>query len=594
MIANKDKVLRKLGRMFKTEGPPDSPELRRILTLPRRVWETDEIENIGTVEDLVAQLTAFCKTPQGSWVLHTLQAKILQEAHDIGGCFCPVPVGDGKTIVTLLAPWVLQAERPLLVIPAKLRKKTYREFDKLSEHWKRHPDIQIVSYEKISRSGGTEYLAARNPDLFLFDEFHRLKNKNAAVTRRFTAWMEEKPETKVIGLSGTVTDRSLRDFAHLLPWCLPPGLLPLPQTPLELEAWAAAVDEIKASEKRMAGSFGALVKFCPDAATRVMFDRSDIRKGVRDRIQQTPGVVASKGKPVNASLNIEITLVEGYSSRTLRLAQGLLEGEKPNGEPITDEDLSTRWRVTRTLTSGFWYTWDPMPPPEWMAARSAWKKTARSFLQRHLPGLESEALVARAANVGKLTSMAKDHYGDWAAIRGTFKPNTVPVWEDDRMLRAIERWTKKHRGIIWVSEVALGQRLERDLGLPYYHQMGLDSRGDFIEDDEGKTCIVASISANGEGRNLQHVWHDNLVISPPPNGKVWEQLLGREHRQGQEADEVDFEVFVGCEVEWECWQQAMRDARTQSDLENPKKLTYATVTELSCPYGDNALWPTAA
>ena len=102
-----------------------------------------------------------------------------------------------------------------------------------------------------------------------------------------------------------------------------------------------------------------------------MLDRSEVRQAVRDRVQQTPGVIASKGQDVHASLNIQLTLVDGYNAAVLRHAQGLLDGVKPNGDVITDEDLSTQWRVTRTLTSGFWYEWDPEPPLGWREARSA-------------------------------------------------------------------------------------------------------------------------------------------------------------------------------------------------------------------------------
>jgi hypothetical protein len=47
---------------------------------------------------------------------------------------------------------------------------------------------------------------------------------------------------------------------------------------------------------------------------------------------------------------------------------------------------------------------------------------------------------------------------------------------------------------------------------------------------------------HGKGKNLQ-AWNRQLVIEPPASGTVWEQLLGRTHRQGQRADDVIAVVY---------------------------------------------------
>lgn len=582
------RLQRKLGFLFK-RAVPDTPELQRIAALPRRIWEQDQVEGIGDIEALVQAMTGYLKREGGQQTLWPVQAKALQEAHDVGGLFGPIPVGLGKTLVTYLAPVVLEARWPLLVVPARLRDKTSREFLELREHWQAHPRIEVVSYEKISREGGTPYLLERHPDLIMWDECHRLKNRDAAVTRRFEQWFETYPQTQGIALSGTITKRSLLDFAHILRWCLPPPRQPLPLFQKELEAWAAAVDVIRPHEQRVQSGVGALVRFCNEQERKQ--GRDGVRAAVRRRIQETPGVVACQAVGVEASLNIQLRQVEGYNDRILELATGLLEGEKPNGDPITDNDLGAAWRNFRTLTSGFWYQWEPPPPWDWLKARRDWKEVVRDVLELHRPGLESEALVARAAKEGKLGQTVTDVYLDWQQVRGSYTPNVIPVWEDDRMLQEVRAWTRAHRGIVWVCETALGDRLQQELRLPYYHRMGLNREGRPIESARpADGCIVASVASNSEGRNLQ-AWNDNLVVTPMPTGNEWEQLLGREHRPGQEEDEVWFEVLVGCRVEWECWCQAMVDARYATKIEGPKKLTYATVDRTFKPtFGRNALW----
>ena len=54
--------------------------------------------------------------------------------------------------------------------------------------------------------------------------------------------------------------------------------------------------------------------------------------------------------------------------------------------------------------------------------------------------------------------------------------------------------------------------------------------------------IVASMEAQGTGKNLQHYCR-NLFTSMPLNGTTFEQVCGRTHRSGQEADEVVIDWF---------------------------------------------------
>ena len=56
--------------------------------------------------------------------------------------------------------------------------------------------------------------------------------------------------------------------------------------------------------------------------------------------------------------------------------------------------------------------------------------------------------------------------------------------------------------------------------------------------------IIASIQANGTGRNLQH-WHRALCTAIPSNGRDFEQWAGRQHREGQTRD-VQVDILFGC------------------------------------------------
>lgn len=584
--ATLDRLRARIARMFKRDGVPDTGELRRVLNLPRRVWKDDP-----RLDELVEVLTAYLKTPMGTMKLWPAQATALEELADLGFLFGKLPIGSGKTIVSLLAPVVLDTDekftKALLVVPAKLREKTYREFAVLREHWRssawtlREP---VVSYEKLSREGGTELLEELAPDLLVLDECHRLRNKSAAVTRRINAYVEAHAP-RVVAMSGTITTRSILDFAHVLSWCMPGDKMPLPQVVAELEVWAAALDEIKFNDDRKQVEVGALKKLCSGAEE---WTRDGVRKAFKRRMDETPGIVALDVEGCAASLNVVLMPVIGYNEKTRALAKKLRAGEKPNGDPVTDDDLAARWRIFRTLTSGFWHDWQPPPAKGWLEIRRKWKRTVRRVLEEREPGLESEALVAKAAKAGKLDMQALLDYAGWMTIKDSYVPNVVPVWVDDRMVRFVDGWRKEHVGIIWVSEVALGEKLQEDLGLPYFHELGLCGKKTIEDADPKDGCIVASVGSNAEGRNLQR-WNDNLIISPPPTGS--EQLCGRTHRPGQDADEVWVEVAIGCDVERECWAQAMRDVRYAEAVEGPKKLARATISPFDAmPKRDGALW----
>lgn len=556
----------RVGKIFRRSGVKDSAELRRILALPRREWSKDE----PGFAELLGDMQQWLRTPHGTMTLRPVQAKALAEMHDYGGLFGPMQVGSGKTAVSLLAPVVLEAKRPLLVLPAKLRDKTYREIGNYQKHFKIAPPA-ILSYEILSRENGGKLLADVAPDLIITDECHRIKNKNASVTRKIAHWMKENPTTRFVALSGTITMRSLRDYAHIIRWCLPYSS-PLPSTQYDLEEWSNALDE-KIDDMQRLG-VGALAQLC-ETAEQARIEKVDehvalsmARKGYQRRLTETPGVVATSESLLGASLSISAVqpqLGSELDEAFLKLRKDWLT---PDDHPIIDG--FQLWRHARELACGFYYRWNPRPPEEWLTARRNWARFARDVLSQHRPGLDSELPVANACAKGDLSNT---EYLAWREIRDTFVPNQEAVWVSDGTLRFAAEWLRKNDGICWVEHIAFAERLADMTGLPYYGGGGLDKQKRMIEDGSGP-CI-ASVLANSEGRNLQQ-WNKSLVVSCQPSGKLWEQLLGRTHREGQEADEVNYDVMFACKEQMDGFFQALADARyLQDTLGSPQKLLYA-------------------
>ena len=68
------------------------------------------------------------------------------------------------------------------------------------------------------------------------------------------------------------------------------------------------------------------------------------------------------------------------------------------------------------------------------------------------------------------------------------------------------------------------------------------------------------------------------MTAPQTSGKAWEQILGRTHRFGQEADEVRFEVYQYAGGQIESFEQARADAKyLELTLGGRQKLNYADI-----------------
>lgn len=340
-----------IPRGSRSEAVEDTKEFRRIVGLPRR--------SLADLDpSLVSDMTRAFKRPSGTMALRPIQALALKEIHEFGGLFAPMRVGSGKTLVSYLAPLFGQCRRPLLLVPAKLKDKTYREFRELSRHWENPPILRIESYELLGRPQAADMLSLYLPDMLICDEAHKLKNPRAAVTRRVRRYIEEHTTTKVVAMSGTITKRSLRDYSHVIHWCLPRSS-PVPHTYNDLEMWADALDEkINPLRRVLPGALGTLCEGDErvDLACGGARALSGVRRAYRRRLVDTPGVVATQEGPSDMGLTIE-PLFSGSTDSALDDAFEKLNEtwETPSGEPISDG--ITKWRIERQLGLGMYYTW---------------------------------------------------------------------------------------------------------------------------------------------------------------------------------------------------------------------------------------------
>lgn len=447
---------------------------------------------------------------------------------------------------------------------------------------------------------------------------HRLRNRtSAACTKRVDRFMTFHPECLFVGMSGTITKRSIRDYWHLLKWALKKAM-PLPMTEAEMEIWAEALDE-RSVDVLSRRDPGVLLELCTkeerDKVTpkrTAPLGRTDqmptffgnleeklvvARTGYQRRLRETPGVVCSPDKNIDCSLQIRRQAFDPGPDVMKHIEHLREEWETPNGDSVAlPVDV---WRHARELATGFYYRWEPRPPMDWMQARKRWNWYVRETLippelirrrgispfgqtngalytqYKHLH-LDSPFQVANAIRQGIIQDPnIRFAYSEWDRVKDSYKINVVADWISPNTLDFCCNWSQKNgKAILWTEHRAFGEALAKRLGTGFCSNGGLDAQGRSIESYKGET-VVASVAANKEGRNLQ-LWHRNLIITAPPNGALWEQLLGRTHRMGQQEDTVYVDWLCACAEQDEGFSQLMADARyIQQTTGQSQKLLYA-------------------
>lgn len=648
-------IERKRERARMLGNPGGYAEVNRICDLPLIPdMSPEEVEQFNRNNVLAAALNE-------GWRYWPIQCRAIQQYRNEGGAFCPIGVGWGKTMVTqAIAASAYQngLKRIMLLVPSQVvgqltctdfpyaRKKipipypvhliggeTPRRRAVLARSGKK--GLYILSYHSLSNKDASDLLEWIRPELIICDEADSLGNPKAARTKRVMGYVaDHKPQG--VCLSGTITSKSIKDYYHLIRWCLP--RCPLPLSAQLASEWASKIDA-QASDSDATGPIMPLVRWAREnyPQKQITEDTAGFRRAYKLRLNSAPGVAASGDAEIGPSLVLHNEPVENKESSPgwgglEELRRGVMERwTTPNGDEIEHAIHTYKWLYE--LSAGC-YNELVFPTAERFSedhgveapvaddlielallhhgSAQAYASTLRKWLEEcSEPGLDTPMLVGLEMSKHGPKRVGMDLHEAWLTwkdMTAALKEAMISTGAHTGSLRELDKtvgrslrlsnfvrvcpykidhavkWAKsqpKRKGsILWVMHQGVGQWLVEAManeGLdPLYCPAGDVANSSILDPKNSKRHIVASITAHGIGKNLQ-AFDRQLYVQWPRNAKLAEQSLGRMHRNGQKSDTVWACTTTSTEFDELCFAATLNDAiYIHQTTGNRQKLVYAT------------------
>ena len=534
-------------------------------------WERLRLVPLDKIEH-TNDLTKYLKKPEGKQQLRPIQNEMLWQAIDRRGLLGFVACGEGKTLVSMLLPTVLRAERPLLLLPAFMITQHLSDRNAYGLHWDLK-EMKVLSYETLSSPKRLKELEDYAPDLIICDEAHCLRNLKSARVRRLDNYMI-KFMPMFCALSGTLVARSISDYSHLASWAL--GVYsPIPRVAQIVQEWCLSIED------------GLPSKLVSDI----------VKGGSKDeylkRLQGSKGIVITKSQEVGASLvlNKEKITMPNSLKKSIAIAMSTNDIVSATNEILDTDQLeamfqsSDLWtpkdafllRVWGQISCGFVYTWDwenREVDSEWIEYKRAWGRAAFQMLERS--SFDSISLISQYAETPQAPKGLAIAWQNWKSVKDREPPKTKAIWLDEYLIEYVKKWTIEQAEpvLIWCAYAALAHKLKEALNCELYGAGDEDAKRLDTNKHIAHTAIM-SIQAHGTGKNLQ-AWHNQIIVHPLAHPSTWEQLLARTHRPGQTSDEVHMSI-LNMGLFAKSFNKALRDAQYIQDTTGQKqRLIYAT------------------
>lgn len=638
-----------VGRALQGQ-PEKKSEISRIIELPIAEPITeDEIQALQTVH---IKPQAYAE----GFRLQRVQVEALQFFIETGGLFAPIQVGGGKTLISLRCVGIAAeqgVERIALFVPPQV----YSQLVNHDINWcrqrvslgttfylmggkspKRRLELAggrrgcwIVPYSLLSTEDSFELLERIRPQLMIFDEAHALKNRDAARTKRIrTYWRRYRP--RCVCLSGTMTSKSLNDYAHLLMMSLGDGA-PVPLEANMVQEWAAVLDSEQAQTetwhkpKTNAGPLRPLINWSNHhfKETKLEFDVRGFRQAFQNRLLTTPGVVSSPADALGTSLiieNIEADPMASSGGARLRELQKQLDElwVSPSGDE-TDHAMHV-WKCHNELTAGIYnaLVWPDAGQvaerhkisvdqatdllersKSFHIAQNDYHKVLRHWFTTHphKPGLDTPMLVGASMSKHGARDVGNLLYSAWKRkedleFDNRLTRDSIPMRVCDYKIQQAVKWAaEQKRGIIWYWHQEAGEWLSELLPEALFFPAGKQSDRALTSPEAGSQLgnriLICSLPAHGTGKNLQYM-QNQLFMQLAINETTMEQGIGRTHRKGQKADEVVVSTMISNTHDKMALGAILNDAIYVSETMNqPQKVLIATWNPMPTTYGHDVL-----
>jgi hypothetical protein len=158
----------------------------------------------------------------------------------------------------------------------------------------------------------------------------------------------------------------------------------------------------------------------------------------------------------------------------------------------------------------------------------------------------------------------------WRAVMDRPEPPKETVWLDggilDWALARARELAEEFSCAIWYRFAAVGD---------YLTARGIRCYGEGDDASVATDRVIGCSMAQAEGKNLQR-YGRAVVVDLPANGLLFEQLVSRHHRPGQEADEVVVEWLGHSPELREAMEQIVDDSLyVEKTTETKRRVLYA-------------------
>lgn len=354
---------------------------------------------------------------------------------------------------------------------------------------------------------------------------------------------------------------------------------PLPTDPEAIEEWSRCLD--------------AVPNPCPAGAlTRFLEPHEgmhEIRRAVQRRISDTAGIIMIGGRQVvrtDAGEEVLNDIRERPAPAIPQIVLDALDLARNNLRPdslVSDDpdeilnDPLEAARVVRQVATGVFYRWkwDGIPRElalRWLAARRAWNSELRYRMLRGEVNLDSEKLCTDAARRAhgdlprdpRLPEWPAATWPAWRDIKDLCHPKTEAKWLHRFLVEDAAEWACSNRGVMWYQMVEFARELGRITGLKVF---GENSNEKEIEDLTGEDTVIMSTKSHGRGLNgLQFIYDHQAVINTLASARMYQQLLGRMRRDGQQSNVVQTDVWLHTRELRATFEQALRRGEYVKDL----------------------------